>query len=262
MAEEEKKVIDKELYDVSTFLIEQTCFIQRKDGFRFGTDTFLLADFVKLKGSERIIDLGTGCGVIPILLLKKYLRIKAYAIDVLEENIEISEKNAEINGVSERFSALHLNVKEVKKIFKSGEFDVVITNPPFIEAGRGNIAEKNHRAIARQEITAKLEDFIEAASYLLKNKGRFYILLPVQRFVDAISLMREKKLEPKRLRFIHPEPGKDANLFLLEGRKNSGKGIVVESPLVVYKDAKKRIYTEEVDKKYSSFLPIFPNQLL
>ena len=129
-------MIDEELYDISTFLNKQTRFIQRKDGFRFGTDTFLLVDFVKLKGSEKIIDLGTGCGVIPVLLLKKYSKVNAYAIDVLEENIEISEKNAEINGVSERFSALHLNVKEVKKIFKSGEFDVVITNPPFIEAGR------------------------------------------------------------------------------------------------------------------------------
>ncbi|ADY73750.1 methyltransferase small [Desulfurobacterium thermolithotrophum DSM 11699] len=246
--------MDKEIYDISTFLDKRTCFIQRKDGFRFGTDTFLLADFVKVKGTEKIIDLGTGCGVIPILLLKKYPQLKAFAIDVLEENINISKKNGEINGVSERFTALHLNVKEVKKVFKSGEFDIVITNPPFIEVGRGNLSQKDHRAIARQELTASLEDFIKAASYLLKNKGKLYILLPVQRFVDVIFLTRKYKVEPKRLRIIHPEAEKEANLFLLEGRKGGGKGISIEFPLIVYKNAKERVYTEEVERKYNSFL--------
>ncbi|MEO2069014.1 MAG: tRNA1(Val) (adenine(37)-N6)-methyltransferase [Desulfurobacteriaceae bacterium] len=247
-------LFQKELYDVSSFLNEKTLFIQRKDGFRFGTDTFLLTDFVDLKGNEKIVDLGTGCGVIPILLLKKFPKITALGIDVLEENVKISIENAKLNQVEDRFSALHLNVKEVKRKLKSSQFDVVITNPPFIEVGKGNVAGNEHRAIARQEIKAKLEDFISAASYLLKNRGKLYILLPVQRFTDAIFLLREKKIEPKRLRFIQPEPEKPANLFLLEGRKGAGKGITVEPPLVVYKDAKKKIYTKEVEEKYQSFL--------
>jgi len=241
-------------YDLSSFLNEKTFFYQKKNGFRFGTDTFLLADFVRLKGKERLIDLGTGCGVIPILLLKKFPELKAVGIDVLEENVLLSLKNAEINKVADRFRALKVNVKEVKNFFRSGEFDVVVTNPPFIEVGRGNLSESSHRAIARQELTAKLSDFILAASYLLKNRGRFYILLPVQRFVDVIELMRKYRIEPKRLRFIQPENQREANLFLLEGMKGSGKGLVVEPPLIVYKDSKKREYTEEVDRKYREFL--------
>ena len=246
--------MDREV-DLSTFLSERCRFYQFKEGFRFGTDTFLLTDFVRVKGSEKLIDLGTGCGVIPILLLLKYPKLTAVGIDVLKENVEIAEKNAEINSVSDRFSSVALNVKDVKRHFKPASFDIVVSNPPFIEKGRGNVAGNTLRAYARQEIAANLEDFIEAARYLLKNRGRFYLLLPVQRFTDAVFLLRERKLEPKRLRFIYPCPGREANLFLLEAVKGGGKGLSVEPPLIVYKDCNTRVYTEEVDRKYKSFLP-------
>ncbi|WP_457679569.1 tRNA1(Val) (adenine(37)-N6)-methyltransferase [Thermovibrio sp.] len=241
--------------DLSTFLNGKCKFYQFKKGFRFGTDTFLLADFVKVKGREKVVDLGTGCGVIPLLLLLKYPRLKAVGVDVLRENVELAVKNASLNGVLDRFQGVCLNVKDVKTAFKASSFDVVISNPPFIELGRGSISSGSLKAVARQEIKGKLEDFIRAASYLLKNKGKFYLLLPNQRFVDAIALCRSLNLEPKRLRFIYPEKGKEANLFLLEAVKGGGKGIVVEPPLVIYEDAVKRIYTNEVDRKYKNFLP-------
>ena len=245
--------MDREV-DLSTFLNERCRFYQFKKGFRFGTDTFLLTDFVKIKGGEKLIDLGTGCGVIPILLLLKYPRLTAVGVDILKENVEIALKNAEINGVSDRFSAVGLNVKEVKRYFRPSSFDVAVSNPPFIEKGRGDTAGNTLRAYARQEVAANLEDFIEAARYLLKNRGRFYLLLPVQRFTDAIYLLREKRLEPKRLRFIYPCPEREANLFLLESVKGGGKGLFVEPPLIVYRDCHTRVYTEEVDRKYRSFL--------
>ncbi len=243
-----------ETYDLSSFLNEKTFFYQRKDGFRFGTDTFLLADFVRVKGKEKLIDLGTGCGIIPILLLKKYPELEAVGLDILEENIRLSLENAKINGVDSRFRAVRANVKDVKKFFKPQSFDVAVSNPPFIEANRGDVSSKYYRAIARQEITATLEDFIAAARYLIKNRGRFYLLLPVHRFVDSIHLLRKYRLEPKRLRFIHPEKGKNANLFLLESIKSGGKGLEVEFPLVIYKNSTNRTYTEEVEKKYKEFL--------
>lgn len=245
--------MESEKVDLSTFLNEKCRFYQFKDGFRFGTDTFLLADFVRIKGREKIADLGTGCGVIPILLLLKYRELSAVGIDVAEENVKLARENAKINGVEDRFEVLKLNVKDVKKEFKPQSFDVVVTNPPFIEVGKGFVSKGDLRALARQEIEAKLEDFISAAGYLLKNKGRFYLLLPLHRFVDAVVLMREKKIEPKRLKFIYPCFGKEANLFLIEGVKGGGKGITVEPPLVVYSDCKTREYTEEVEKKYKSF---------
>ncbi len=246
--------MDRGKLDLSTFLKEKCKFYQFKDGFRFGTDTFLLADFVKVKGKERLVDLGTGCGVIPILLLLKYPNLTAVGIDVLEENVYLSKRNAEVNGVSDRFEAVSLNVRDVKKLFRSGEFDVAVSNPPFIEVGRGSLSKGSHRAVARQELFATLEDFIKAASYLLKNKGRFYLLLPTVRFVDGLCLCRKYSLEPKRLRFIYPEEGREANLFLLECLKGGGKGITVEPPLIVYQDVNKRVYTEEVQRKYSDFL--------
>lgn len=242
-------------YDVSTFLNEKVLFYQRRDGFRFGTDTFFLTDFVRIKGDKSLVDLGTGCGVIPILLLLKHPLLKAVGIDVLEENVLLARRNAEVNGVADRFSALCLNVKEVKEHFKAGRFDVAVSNPPFIEVERGGISLEKHRAVARQEITAKLEDFIRAASYLLKFKGRFYLLLPTVRFVDSIELLRRYRLEPKRLRFIQPERNREANLFLVEAVKGGGKGLAVEPPLVVYEDARRQIYTPEVEEKYASFLP-------
>ncbi len=243
-----------EIYDLSPFLNEKTLFYQKKDGFRFGTDTFLLADFIRVKGKEKVIDLGTGCGVIPILLLKKYPRLKAVGIDILEENVKLSLKNAEINRVGLRFRAVRANVKDIKSFFKPQSFDIAVSNPPFIETNRGSVSSKSHRAIARQEIAATLEDFIAAAQYLLRNKGKFYLLLPVHRFADSIELLRKYRLEPKRLRFIHPEEGKNANLFLLESVKSGGKGLEVEFPLIVYKDAKNKVYTKEVEKKYKEFL--------
>ena len=243
----------REDWDLSSFLNERTWFYQKKKGFRFGTDTFLLADFVHLKGNEYIVDLGTGCGVIPILLLKKYESLRALAVDVLPENVELALENACLNGVEDRIEVRLLNVKDVRKEVKGGIFDVVVSNPPFIENGAGNVCSNYHRAVARQELEAQLEDFVSAAAFLLKNKGRFYVLLPVQRFVDVLCLMRKYKIEPKRVRFIQPDKESSANLFLLEGRKGSGKGIVIEPPLVVYCDSKKRVYTKEVEGKYGGF---------
>ena len=246
--------MEKGKWDLSSFLSDRCLFYQLKEGFRFGTDTFLLTTFVRLKGREKLIDLGTGCGVIPILLLMKYPGLKAWGLDVLKESVELSEKNAQLNRVSDRFTPVMANVKELPSIFKPGEFDVVVSNPPFIERGRGELSTSYYRAVARQELTATLEDFIRGASYLLKNRGRFYLLLPTIRFTDAVLLLRKYSLEPKRLRFIYSYPGDCAKLFLLESVKGGGKALEVEPPLVVYKEKGSREYTQEVKELYSNFL--------
>ena len=245
-------------YDLSSFLNERCRFYQRRDGFRFGTDTFLLTAFVseRLKGKEKLIDLGTGCGVIPVLLLLKHPELTAVGLDVLEENAYLAEKNAELNGVSQRFMAVRGNVKEVRRLFRPESFQVVVSNPPFIEVERGEVSSKSyHRAVARQELTAKLEDFVKAARFLLKPKGKFFLLLPTVRFTDALTLLRENRLEPKRLRFVYPYPEGKANLFLLEAIKGGGKGVEVEPPLTVYAKKGEATYTEEVRELYEKFLP-------
>jgi tRNA1(Val) A37 N6-methylase TrmN6 len=246
--------VEKSKWDLSSFLSERCLFYQLKDGFRFGTDTFLLTSFVRIKGKEKLIDLGTGCGVIPILLLMKYPGIRAWGLDVLEESVELSKKNAQLNKVSDRFTPVRANVKEVFSLFKPGEFDVVVSNPPFIEKGKGEPSASYYRAVARQELTATLEDFIRGASYLLKNRGRFYLLLPTIRFTDAMVLLRKYSLEPKRLRFIYSYPGDCAKLFLLDSMKGGGKALEVEPPLVVYREKGSKEYTREVNELYSNFL--------
>ena len=241
-------------YTLTNFLNGKVRFYQKSDGFRFGTDSFLLADFASLKGSEIFADLGTGCGVIAILLLKKYPKAKGIGIDIVKENSKIAVKNAKLNGVSERFLSINANVREIFSFLKPERVEVVVMNPPFIEVDKGKISKVPERAIARQEITATLEDFIKASRYLLKNKGRLFVLLPLQRFVDFVVLSRSYSIEPKRLRFVYPSFGKNANLFLAEAVKNGGKGLTVEPPLVVYQDPYKKIYTEEVALKYERFL--------
>ncbi|OMH40619.1 tRNA1(Val) (adenine(37)-N6)-methyltransferase [Desulfurobacterium indicum] len=242
----------KEL-DRTTFLKESLVIYQKRKGFRFGTDTFLLADFVRCQSGEHFIDLGTGSGVIPLLLLEKYENVTGAAIDVVKECVELARLNAEVNGFSDRLDVFCINVKNVRSCFPSEKFDVVVTNPPFKEVKRGLINPDNYKAIARHEIEGTLKDFIEAAAYLLRWKGRFYLVCPVERFVDTIFFCRSKNLEPKRLRFIQPSRDEKANLFLLEARKGGGKGIEVLPSLIIYEDKKNRVYTPEMRRKYEAF---------
>ncbi len=237
-------------FDLSSFLRKDILFIQSRKGFRFGTDSFLLADFVKLNRGESAIDLGTGCGVIPVLLIKKYPDVRFIGIDVVEENVEISNRNARINGVEGRFRAELLNVRNVKGRFEPESFDVVITNPPFIEVDRGKVNVESEKAVAKHEILAKLEDFIGAASYLLRFRGRFYMVCHVSRFIDTVTLLRKFRIEPKTLQFIHPRRDERASLFLIEGRKGGGKGIEVLFPLVLYENGE---YTQELKRRYETF---------
>lgn len=246
-------MLDVNELDKSTFLREDIVIYQKKNGFRFGTDTFLLADFVKCHSGEKFIDLGTGSGIIPVLLLKKYRTVFGVAIDVLEECVELARLNARENKVIERLELVCLNVKDVKKFFKPEKFDVVVTNPPFKEYFRGFINPDNAKAVAKHEIEGTLKDFIEAAAFLLRCKGRFYMVCPVERFADALCFCRQNFLEPKTVRFIQPFPGDEANLFLLEARKRGGKGLKVLPPLIIYRDKGSRIYTEELMDKYRNF---------
>ncbi|SNR71863.1 tRNA1(Val) (adenine(37)-N6)-methyltransferase [Desulfurobacterium atlanticum] len=246
-------MIDANELDKSTFLKEDIVIYQKKKGFRFGTDTFLLADFVKCHSGEKFIDLGTGSGIIPVLLLKRFQSLVGVALDVLPECVELSRLNAEVNGVSEKLKVICLNVKDVKKTFKPETFDVAITNPPFKECFRGFINPDNMKAIARHEIEGTLKDFIDAAAYLLRCKGRFYMVCPVERFADALCFCRQNFLEPKTVRFVQPFPDENANLFLLEARKRGGKGLKVLPPLVIYRNRESRVYTDEMVEKYRNF---------
>lgn len=227
----------KEDEDLSPFIRGKVHIIQKKSGYRFNVDSVLLAGFVNVSPSKRVIDLGTGSGIIPILLNLKTKNLKLYAVEVQPEMVDIAERNFLINGVDVQL--LRCDVKQIKQYFASGLFDAVVTNPPYFKDS-GN-------SIERAEILAGFEDFVKASSFLLKNKGKFFYIYPVVRFVESLTVCKKHKLQPKRIRFIHPSATENASHVMVECLK-AGKegGEIVEKPLIMYKNPKNKEYTEEV----------------
>lgn len=223
--------------DISPFIRGKIHIIQKKKGYRFNVDSLLLVNFVNISPFKRVIDLGTGSGIIPILLNLKLKDIELYAVEVQQQMYDIAKRNFVLNKVD--VNLFLSDVKDVKMLFSSGFFDVVITNPPYFKEA--------NLSIERSEILATFEDFVKAASFLLKNKGKFFYIYPVGRFIESLSICKKYKLQPKRFRFIHPSLDEKATHLLVECLK-SGKegGEIVERPLIMYKDPKKKLYTEEV----------------
>ncbi|EEP59823.1 tRNA1(Val) (adenine(37)-N6)-methyltransferase, partial [Sulfurihydrogenibium yellowstonense] len=216
--------------------------IQKTEGYRFNIDSLLLVDFLNIKSSGKIIDIGTGSGIIPILISLKYKNLKLYALEVQEDLFDIAKRNFQINNVHVQIALG--NVKDVKKIYNHQYFDYVVINPPYFKEGNyKNIQEK----IARSEALAKLEDFIYGSWYLLKNKGKLYLINITERFSETVSLLKKYNLQPKRYRFIHPSINEKATHFLVEASKNAKEGgEIVEAPLIIYENPKEKKYTDYV----------------
>lgn len=180
--------------------------IQDKNGFKFGVDSVLLSDFAKeIKDNSKVVDLGTGTGVIGILLCGKTKLSHIVGIEIQEEVSKMAQRSIELNKLEEKFKIINMDINDIteKNILRRGSFDAVVMNPPYKEKGTGIINEENKKIISRHETTATLEDFIKTARYLLNEKGEIYIVHKPERLVDVISLLRENKIEPKRIRFIY-----------------------------------------------------------
>jgi tRNA1(Val) A37 N6-methylase TrmN6 len=237
-----QEILIKEDEDISPFIRGKIKIIQKREGYRFNIDSLLLVDFLNIKSSGKIIDIGTGSGIIPILISLKYKNLKLYALEVQEDLFDIAKRNFQINNVNVQIALG--NVKDVKKIYTHQYFDYVVINPPYFKEGNyKNIQEK----IARSEALAKLEDFIYGSWYLLKNKGKLYLINITERFSETISLLKKYNLQPKRYRFIHPSINEKATHFLVEASKNAKEGgEVVEAPLIIYENPKEKKYTDYV----------------
>jgi len=207
--------------------------IQSKNYNNFSVDSLLLAKFVRLKNYEKIIDLGTGSGIIPLLLFDKRKGLSIYGIEIQEELSHIAKRSVELNNLQNYITIICVDYRNIKKIFKDGNFDVVVSNPPYISVGHGIINSVNSKAIARHEITGNLEDLISMSNYLLKNKGRIYLVYKSSKLIKLITTLKKHNIEPKTIRFIHHQPEKVSDLVLLEGVK-SGKGeLKIENPLFI-----------------------------
>ena len=224
--------------------------IQNKDGFCFGIDSILLTDFAKnIKQNSKVIDLGTGTGIIPILLYGKTKNTKFVGVEIQPEVAEMANRSVKLNLLENNIEILNTNILELSKIYNRGSFDVVTTNPPYKKINTGVINENNKKLISRHEITASLEDFIRTASFLLKDLGEFYMVHRPDRLVDIFYEMRKNKIEPKKIKFIYPNKNKKTNLVLIKGIKNGKQFLEFENNLYVYIEDGN--YTNEILKIYN-----------
>lgn len=224
--------------------------IQNKNGFCFGMDSVLLSDFAKeIKKGSKIADLGTGTGILPILLCAKTQNTKVVGFEIQKEMAEMANRSVLLNDLQTRIEIICEDIKNLSKKYEKGSFNVIVTNPPYKKQGTGKINENDNKLISRHEITANLEDFILATSYLLKDQGSFYMVHRPERLADILVTLRNYKLEPKILRMVYPNQEKKPNLVLIKAVKNAKPFLKVEKPLFVYK--KDGEYTEEILKIYN-----------
>lgn len=208
--------------------------IQKKRGYRFSVDAVLLSQFIKIRKNERAIDLGTGCGILPLLLSQTTEAFSLVGVEIQKGLADCAKKNVLLNHLEDRVSILHQDLRKLKKSYPAGSFNVVFSNPPYRTYRTGRVNPCMEKAIARHEIKGTLEDLISIASYLLPSKGRCYLIFPVLRIVDLLVLLRAEGLEPKRLQFVHPRIKERAKFVLTESIKESGVELKLLPPLILH----------------------------
>lgn len=217
----------------------------------FGTDAVLLSYFANIKRKDIYIDFGTGCGIIPFIIAVKPAPEKIYCVDIQQNAVEQVKHSIEINSLQNRVFVKQADIREIDKYFETESFTAVTMNPPYKPVNTGIESLSESARIARHEVCCNMEDMVKAASYLLKFGGRLCICQRPERLTDAITLFRQYKLEPKRLRFVVDKDGEKPFLFLLEGKKGSKPFLQVEKNLVIKKENGK--FTEEMLEVYGDY---------
>lgn len=207
--------------------------IQDSDLFCFGTDSVLLSDFARAPSGSKVVDLCSGNGIIPVLLSAKTKAASIVGVELLRKSWELAEENVRINSLEDRVSFINDDLKNWKNHFASGSIDVVTCNPPYMKVGAGFRNPHDLKAAARHELFATLHDIISVAAGMLRFGGKFYIVHRADRLCDVLCEMRLSKLEPKRIAFVHPEPGKAPVLILVEGMLGAKPSLKTEAPIYV-----------------------------
>ncbi len=222
--------------------------IQNKKWFCFGMDAVLLTNYCDIKNNSKIADLGTGTGIIPILLSGKRNYSKAYAIEIQEEVADMAERSVALNDLQGKIKILNIDLNDALNYLEPNSFDAVISNPPYKLNNSGIINPLGQKAISRHEIKCTLEDVISTAAALLKQQGRFYMVHRPDRLADIICLLRKYCLEPKHMRFVHPRSAARPNMILIRASKSGNSELKFDPPLYIY-DGEGN-YTEDVYKIY------------
>ena len=205
--------------------------LQKKKGYRYSQDSLQLVDFALIKKNDVVIDLGTGCGVMALVLARRGLGKRIIGLEVQTELVELARRSVNLNGFQEKIEIVEGDIKRVKSLFTPSSFDYVITNPPYIEAKSGLISPGSERALARHEILCDMNDVLEAIKYLLKPSKRGSCVYPASRFDDLVIKAKKKRLEPKRVQFVHPSPEEKAELVMVEFIKEGRPGLEILPPL-------------------------------
>jgi len=238
-----------------TFLNGRISILQHRDGYRFSIDAFLLADFAAPHAQDRIVDLGTGCGIIPLILAYRHPDIRLTGIEIQKPLASLAAQNVEINRMKDRIRIMCGDIKSLGIDDVSGPVDLVISNPPYRKKLSGRINPHQQRAIARHEIHVTIQDVIHAASRLLRTGGRFAVIYPTERIADLLVTLRSAGIEPKHLLMIHSRAIDPSRLMLVAGVKGANPGAIIHKPLIIYQpdgtctDAIQTMFTQTVPKE-------------
>ena len=218
--------------------------IQNPQKFCFGMDAVLLSGFARVKRRETVLDLGTGTGIIPILLEAKTEGEHFTGLEIQPESADMAKRSVRYNHLEEKISIEIGNIKDASSQFGASSIDVVTTNPPYMTGQHGLTNPNEAKAIARHEILCTLEDIMRESAKVLKPQGRFYMVHRPFRLAEILALMRQYHIEPKRMQLVYPYVDKEPNMVLIEGLRGGNPHVSVEKPLIVYK--KPGVYTDEI----------------
>jgi len=237
-------------YTMDTFFNGRIQIRQSRAGYRFSIDAILLACQAAPESGDRVVDLGTGCGIIALIMAFRHPDITIYAVEVQEELAQLAISNVKGNHLQNRITVLGADMKRMKPDMTAGPVDLVVCNPPYRRPGAGRINPDVQRAVARHELKANLQEVMGSARRILKPAGRFVTIYTAERTADIVCQMRIDRIEPKCIRTIHSAPGSEAKLILIEGIKGGNPGLKIGPPLTIYN--KNGEYTDEVQQMFEA----------
>ena len=222
--------------------------IQSEKGFRYGMDAVLLSGYASVRPGEKVLDMGTGTGILPILLAAKTPGESFTGLEIQEKSACMARRSVAYNGLQDRIRIVTGDIKEAAAVFGPASFDVVVSNPPYMTGNHGLLNAEQSRAIARHEVLCTLEDLVRETARVLTSRGRFYLVHRPFRLAEIISVLKAYHLEPKRMRLVYPYVDREPNMVLLEACRGGNPRIQVEKPLIVYE--KPGVYTDEIREIY------------
>ncbi len=218
--------------------------IQDPARFCFGMDAVLLSGFAQARQGERVLDLGTGTGIIPILMEAKTKASDFFALEIQEESADMARRSVQYNHLEDKIRIITGDMKDASKIFGASSFDIVTANPPYMIGQHGISSASDAKAIARHEILCDLDDILRETAKVLRPNGRFYMVHRPFRLAEIFAKMVAYKIEPKRMKLVYPYVDKEPNMVLIEGLRGGRSRLTVEKPLIVYKE--QGVYTDEI----------------